>query len=246
MIPKTIHLVYWNFTDAFKMPPNKYLHNRAKIQELHPDFQFNYWNKQSCLDLVRTLDSSFFEIYEKCDDNVQYQYIKIFILYSCGGVNIDMDVELYHNLEPLLSEQLADCDLILFAKDDCDNAIQISDSCMCSSLKNPHLGKFLETTKDRLSKGESTINLNILSQNNEALPFGGIDHNNRNFIRQISKEYTKDGVIVLPPKAMLGMNTINKGCLFGTHTPIMSWQMHPTSYRSDYTRDCNCFPVRIC
>jgi len=206
MIPKLIHQLFWDFTDPFRMPPNSLLRNRAKLRALHPDFEHRYWNERQCSDLIREKDPSFYATYDSYSNKTKYEYMKLFILYLYGGFYFDMDIEVVHHIGPLTG--LDWCSLILF-----ENGEDITTSCMGTIAFEPRVRQLLVGLKEH---PETTGVREILPELHDlrVLPTTGIDMQSRRIIPQIAKQFVADGVLLMPPQAMLGSEPDNAP-LFG-------------------------------
>jgi len=90
-MPKNLH-----YTWKDKNIPEKYLKNIDSWKKKLPDWNFIFWDDKSIDNLLKNEKIKFKSKIEKID------YAKYYIIYNYGGLYIDIDVELYSNIEELL------------------------------------------------------------------------------------------------------------------------------------------------
>ena len=101
-IPKIIHQIWI----GHKTIPSKSLEYIQKIIELHPTFQYKLWTND---DLIKENFTNY-DIINNCNSWAQKSDIMRYeILYKYGGVYLDIDFEIFKNLEPLLNNDLIVC-----------------------------------------------------------------------------------------------------------------------------------------
>ena len=101
-IPRIIHQIWI----GPKPIPEKSVEYIKKIKELHPDYQYRLWIN----DDLTPENFVNYKIIQKCyswtqkSDLMRYE-----ILYQYGGIYLDIDFEIFKNLEPLLTNELVVC-----------------------------------------------------------------------------------------------------------------------------------------
>jgi mannosyltransferase OCH1-like enzyme len=90
-ITKNLH-----YTWKDKNIPEKYIKNINSWKKELPDWNFTFWDDKSIDSLLKNEKIKFKSKIEKID------YAKYYIMYNFGGLYIDIDVELYSNIEELL------------------------------------------------------------------------------------------------------------------------------------------------
>jgi mannosyltransferase OCH1-like enzyme len=101
MIPKTIHQT-WKTEDV----PH-YLQKLAeKWKKLHADWKYILWTDEMNRGFIKKEYPRFLPIYDAYPYNIQrVDAVRYFILYTCGGVYIDLDFVPLKNIEPLLKNK---------------------------------------------------------------------------------------------------------------------------------------------
>jgi len=101
-IPRIIHQIWIGPKEI----PKKSLEYIKKIIELHPNFQYRLWTNE---DLIEENFSNL-EYINKCKSWTEKSDIMRYdILYKYGGIYLDIDFEIFKNLEPLLTNDLVVC-----------------------------------------------------------------------------------------------------------------------------------------
>jgi len=105
------------------------------IKELHPDFEYRLWSDKDITpknfvnyDIIKEAKS-----YAQKSDIMRYE-----ILYRYGGVYLDIDIELYKNIEPLLTNDLVIC------KEDMFTNIHICNAFIACTKHNPNLKRCVD------------------------------------------------------------------------------------------------------
>ena len=224
MIPKIIHQIFWDLNESFTMPANGLLKNRKKIKEINAGFEYQYWNKVRCQDLVRLKEPKFYETFQEFSNESKFEYCKFLILYTFGGVYIDMDIEPNYSINSLVS--LEQCEMILFQ----DSSNQICSKCLGCASSSHYLTRILYEFKINAS----TNCLHNIFSDVPVLPITAIDINSRKIITQISKQFLTDKVIVFPQETML---SFQGNGLFG--------HCNPDSSLKTSTKNQQTLPIRM-
>tara|TARA_Y100000816_G_C25908529_1_gene473867 strand:- start:55 stop:738 length:684 start_codon:yes stop_codon:yes gene_type:complete len=99
MIPKNIIQTYISYDKI----PNKYLEYVKKIKELHPDYNYMFFNDNDIDNFIKTKYPNFIEIYNNFKYNIQrIDLFRLLAIYEFGGFYIDIDVEILKPLDNLL------------------------------------------------------------------------------------------------------------------------------------------------
>jgi len=95
-IPKIIHYVWFDFsTDGSgKEPPTKYMDQIKQCKKINPEYKIYIWSKEHSIKFM----NSFFPEYLEMFMNYKYEIqrvdaIRYFILYTFGGIYMDMDIK---------------------------------------------------------------------------------------------------------------------------------------------------------
>jgi len=89
-IPYIIHQVY----EDMNGPSDALLEISNSWKTFHPEWKYMFWNKESIEDLLYSKFRNFFPIYRNYPFNVQrWDAIRYLILFSYGGLYVDMDYE---------------------------------------------------------------------------------------------------------------------------------------------------------
>lgn len=109
MIPKTIHQI-WIQGEEFI--PENLVQNKDKIKQLHPQWKYILWDEVKILELLKR-NKKWIKTYYKFDYlHQKVDYAKLIILYTHGGICIDMDAYTIKNLDDLVNKY-SDYDLIV-------------------------------------------------------------------------------------------------------------------------------------
>lgn len=102
MIPKIIHQIYEDMSG----PPKKLKEMSKSWIKHHPDWEYQFWNKNDIENFILDKYPYFTDIYNKFPYNVQrWDTIRYLILYEVGGLYVDFDYECKKNIEPLLTNE---------------------------------------------------------------------------------------------------------------------------------------------
>ncbi|MBO3458683.1 glycosyltransferase [Aetokthonos hydrillicola Thurmond2011] len=137
-IPKIIHQIYFPGEAAL---PENYSRYRQTVLDLHPDWEYYFWDEQKCRKFLEDNYPWFLEVYDsypskfiqRCDS------IRYFLLYHYGGFYIDLDIEFLKPLDDLLE----DYELIL------SKIVGFSNAIMGSVPKHPLWPKVFEELDKR-------------------------------------------------------------------------------------------------
>lgn len=94
IIPKIIHQHWKN-----KEIPNEWLEYHKSWKEKNPDFYFLIWSEEDALEFISNYFSWFLPVYKNYKYDIERaDAIRYFILYSYGGIYIDLDYECLYPL----------------------------------------------------------------------------------------------------------------------------------------------------
>lgn len=104
MIPKIIHRIWFNFkkTEEGASPPQNYIDQDIICKDINNDYKFVYWDENKCENFMKTNFPKYYRLYKLYKFDIQrVDMVRYFILYSFGGIYIDMDVHCLRHLEEL-------------------------------------------------------------------------------------------------------------------------------------------------
>ena len=105
MTCKNIHQIWLN-----GQVPGRYSKWVQSVKECHPEWKYRLWDSNSIRDLISSKFSWFLPTYDSYSYDIQRcDSARYFILYEYGGIYIDLDIECYMNVEPLINN-----DCVLF------------------------------------------------------------------------------------------------------------------------------------
>ena len=139
-IPKVIHQIYYQGEAAI---PKDYLRYRQTVLDLHPNWEYYFWDEQQCRSFLQENYPWFLEVYDSYPTSFiqRCDAIRYFFLYHYGGFYIDMDIEFLKPMDDLLEDyELIFSKLVLF-----NNAI------IGSSPRHPFWPKVFEELDKRKS-----------------------------------------------------------------------------------------------
>ena len=109
-IPKIIHQIWIQGEDAI---PADLMVYKNEIQKLHPDWKYMLWDEISILQFLKNTNKEWFKVYYNFTYlHQKVDYVKLIILYTYGGIFIDMDAYTIKKLDGLV-EQYGEYDLIV-------------------------------------------------------------------------------------------------------------------------------------
>lgn len=130
MIPKIIHYC-WLSSDPYPDDLQKWMQT---WKEKLPDYEFILWN-------FNNFDKKLSLWVEQAFENKKYafaaDYIRLFAVYNCGGIYLDMDIEVLKSFDDLL-----DSDLILAYENDGKTGIEAG--CFGAEKGNPIIKECLD------------------------------------------------------------------------------------------------------
>jgi mannosyltransferase OCH1-like enzyme len=98
-IPKLLHQT-WKDTEI----PEHYRPLAATWIENHPGWTYQLWTDEMNREFIREYHHDFLELYDSYEFNIQrVDAVRYFILYSYGGIFVDLDFECIKNVEPILA-----------------------------------------------------------------------------------------------------------------------------------------------
>jgi len=95
-----------------KYVPEKYINFIVKNKELNPNFQYIFWDELKILELIKNNEDFMNTYYSFNYMHQKIDFARYIILYTFGGVFIDMDAFTVQNLEKLF-EIVEDFDVVL-------------------------------------------------------------------------------------------------------------------------------------
>ena len=90
MIPKNIHLIWYQSWDEF---PERFHANVRSIIEKNPDYKIFYWDNESMREELKDMGQEYLDRYDSF--KLLHQKIDFFryaVLYNRGGISVDTDV----------------------------------------------------------------------------------------------------------------------------------------------------------
>ena len=101
-IPRIFHSVWMDFGKGAQVP-KKYVENREKLMNLHPDWKIINWTEKSVTKLIKQSYPYFLETFLSYDKPIKrHDACRAVILHHYGGVYLDHDFYPIRNIEPLL------------------------------------------------------------------------------------------------------------------------------------------------
>ena len=101
-IPKIIHQLWIQGEDDI---PEELMVHKNKIQTMHPDWEYVFWDEISVLQLLKKTNKEWLSIYYKFNYlHQKVDYAKLIILYIYGGIFIDMDAYTIKQLDSLFDK----------------------------------------------------------------------------------------------------------------------------------------------
>lgn len=99
-IPKIIHQIYYQGEAAI---PADYLRYRQTILDLHPDWEYYFWDEKKSRNFLQENYPEYLQLYDSYPYFIQRcDAIRYFLLHHYGGFYIDMDIEFIKPLDDLL------------------------------------------------------------------------------------------------------------------------------------------------
>ena len=133
-IPHKIHQI-WVGPNPIPTKSKKFI---KEIQKLHPDFEYKLWTDKDI-----TKDN--FDNYEFIKNSKSYaqkaDIMRYEILYRHGGIYLDIDFEIFKNLEPLLTNELVIC------SEDSFSSFHITNAFIACTKHNPNLKRCVDGIK---------------------------------------------------------------------------------------------------
>lgn len=75
---------------------------QKKLHDLHPGWEYRFYDENDCKKIVERYSPSFLPVYNSCATNIQRVDIFRFIaVYSIGGFYLDLDIECFNHLNIL-------------------------------------------------------------------------------------------------------------------------------------------------
>lgn len=103
-IPKIIHQIWFQGKNKI---PKKYILFQQKWKILHKNFKYKFWDEKKISNLIYKKYNFFYSIWIKLPYMIQkIDSAKIIILFSYGGVFVDMDMEPIMNIDSLLNASI--------------------------------------------------------------------------------------------------------------------------------------------
>jgi len=97
-IPKIIHQTW-----KTKTIPEAFEHFTRSLKECHPDWDYRLWDDTTNRRFIQEHYPWFLRFYDNYSLHIQrVDAVRYFILYTIGGVYVDIDFECFKSIEPLL------------------------------------------------------------------------------------------------------------------------------------------------
>ena len=102
MIPKIIHQT-WKTREI----PLKWQKAVESCKTLHPNYEYRLWTDETMTTFMQTTYACFYPTYQNYKHPIQRcDAFRYFVLYTYGGIYLDLDIECKQKLEPLLLNDL--------------------------------------------------------------------------------------------------------------------------------------------
>lgn len=142
--PKIIHQTYKdeNIPDHWKISPIMW-------KKMHPDYVYMFWTDADIRNYIKSNYPDFLNLHDNYIYNIQRaDMIRYFILYDFGGIYSDLDLYPNENIEPHLSEDISDADVLVVNSVNLNSVI--TNSFMISKKKAPIWRIVHEKLKEKL------------------------------------------------------------------------------------------------
>ncbi len=100
-IPKIIHQTWKdnNFPEKFRAWQHSWIYN-------HPDWEHRFYTDEDCITFIRKVFPGWLDTYEQYREPVQRaDLFRYLIIYHCGGLYADMDMECFKSINSLLENK---------------------------------------------------------------------------------------------------------------------------------------------
>ena len=100
-IPKIFHII-WTSLDGKSDPgplPEEYQYYLETWKKRHPDWEFIIWTDENLPELINQKDYDVSNTYAE-----RSSIARIEVVYNCGGIYLDTDMECFKNIEPLIKD----------------------------------------------------------------------------------------------------------------------------------------------
>jgi len=107
MIPAKIHQIYFNWHNKELEEIELFRKSVESVKEKNPDFEHKVWTEEECLNLVEKEFPEYKDFYLNFRYPIQkVDFIRWCILYTFGGIYMDLDMHCIKNFEPLRNNKI--------------------------------------------------------------------------------------------------------------------------------------------
>lgn len=180
-IPKTIHYIWLGTQPLDKESVqcmktwNKYL----------PDYEMIKWGDDECMSLIRA-NKYASQAYDAKKYAFVSDYLRVYILYTYGGVYMDTDVRIFKPIDRFLNHGAFTC---------FENKTQIPTALMASAKGNKWMEALLRDYDNRVfldNKGNMDLMTNVEAITNTSLKLGFVPNGEQQVFSDDVHIYTKD------------------------------------------------------
>ncbi len=246
MIPPTLHQIYWEFTERGKDLLSVWDTYTKKMLEVHPTIDYVLWDQQMIYDLVRSLvTTEEYLTFTSLPPIVQADFARVAIMYEKGGIYLDRDIIINRPLTRFLLDPKIDAVLFVEGLSAVPGsrpyignaAMAATPGCELFKILFDRARKRLDVLKQKTSWGDNDI---LYSYGPQHLSHLIKDlYPEMKIVRmdvlqrykegeQLSQEFydhvNSDAVYFVPPEALLGWGTGQKGTYFGSHKTHGAWK----------------------
>jgi mannosyltransferase OCH1-like enzyme len=129
--PKIIHQTYKD-----ENIPSHWEKSQYMWKKLHPEYEYMFWTDKGIRSYIKQNYPDFLKLHDSYKYNIQRaDMIRYFILYDFGGIYSDLDIYPIKNIEPYLTEDISDADVLLVNSGNISSCL--TNSFMISKKKAP-------------------------------------------------------------------------------------------------------------
>jgi len=169
--PKIIHQIWMQ---GYNSVPQKFIKNIEKNKAINKNFAYEFWDEERILNLLKSLNNNaYIKTYYSYTYLVQrVDFARYIILYTYGGISIDMDAFVIKNLDALYNMIETNVDVVFskFNMTDIEsyalngNSTHINNANIISKPKNDVMHDLLEALVEQsLQPKKYTEQINIIN-----------------------------------------------------------------------------------
>ena len=210
-IPKIIHQIYEDPAG----PPEHLLQLAESWKEKNPDWEYRFWGKKDMDDFLEAHFPEFISIYRNYPYNVQrWDAIRYLILYTLGGLYVDLDYECFESMDVLLSGSTCCMGMEPTINSVVHNKKLIVGNAMMASVPGH---KYFEMIIDDMIENRNTIF-------SEYGPTQIMQTTGPFFTTRVYEKLRRKSIVTLLPAGLVAPLTMNevRQMLAGKGTPFMS------------------------